>query len=91
MGRPGVILRVRRDRPGREPGDRLEECLRADRREPREQLAARLVGIDRDTALEQHRPGVHALVELHDRDAGLGLGVDHRPLHGGSAAVPRQE
>ena len=50
-----------------------------------------LVGIDRDAALEQHRPGVHALVELHDRDAGLGLAVDHRPLHRRGAAILRQE
>ena len=44
-----------------------------------------------DAALEPAPAGVHAFVELHDRDAGLGLAVDHRPLDRRGAAILRQE
>ena len=44
----------------------------------------RLIGID-------HVAGIHLVVEVHGRNAGHGIAVEHRPLDGRGAAVLRQQ
>ena len=46
---------------------------------------------DGAAALEQHRPGVEARVELHDGHAGLRVAGEDRALDGRGAAPARQQ
>ena len=57
-------------RAGRERVDRLQQQLRAERRQPRLELRARLVGSD-GVAREQQAAGVEAVVDHHRSDARL--------------------
>ena len=56
-----------------------------------EQFAAGLLGVDDDLFAVQHIAGIQTLVHLHDGNAGLGVTVQHRPLHRGAAAILRQQ
>ena len=77
--------------PGLEPGQGLDHHFRAQGREFVVQGPGRGVGGDRDLAGQQHRTGIHAFVDLHDRDAGDGVAFQDRPLDRGGAAPPGQK
>ena len=56
-----------------------------------EQFTAGLLGVDGDFFAVQHIAGIQPLIHLHDGNAGLGVTVQHRPLHRGAAAILRQQ
>ena len=56
-----------------------------------EQFTAGLLGVDDDLFAVQHITGIQPLIHLHDGNAGLGVTVQHRPLHRSAAAIFRQQ
>ena len=56
-----------------------------------EQFAAGLFRVDSDFFAVQYIAGIQSFVHLHDGNAGLGVTVQHRPLHRGAAAILRQQ
>ena len=55
------------------------------------QFAGVFVGIDRSALLQQTGTGIEAGSHLNDRVARFGIAIEDCPLHGGRAAVFRQE
>ncbi len=86
-----VVLRGLDRRALLDRGQRLDERLGADRGQALGQAARCVVVADRLSPGQEHRAGVHALVELHDGDAGLLLAADDRPLDRRGPAVRGQE
>ncbi len=88
--RPSIVLGRGHGGARGDGVQRLEQRRSADLRQPRGQRPGGVVLAHGLAPHQQHRAGVHPLVELHDRHAGLGLAVDDRPLHRRGAAVGRQ-
>ena len=55
------------------------------------QFAAGLLRVDGNLFAVQYIAGIQTLVHLHDGNAGLGVTVQHRPLHRSAAAILRQQ
>ena len=93
-GREGgvcVILRLGLQRPCRDLGNGLAQNAGTGSRHPVEQLTAGLFGVDGHLLADEDIAGVQPFVHLHDGDAGLGIAVQHGPLHRGAAAVLGQQ
>ena len=76
-----MVLGLRRQGPGSNGRNHLAQHAGTHGRHPVEQLAAGLLRADGDLLATQHVAG----------HAGLGITVQHRPLHRSTAAVLRQQ
>ena len=86
-----MLLGLGLEGAGFQGGHRLTEDAGTYGGDPVEQLAAGLLRADGDLLATQHVAGVQTFVHLHDGHAGLGITVQHRPLHRSTAAVLRQQ
>ena len=82
-----VVLLLRHDRARRQPGQRLDQQVRAHHRQPRAQFDRSLLRADLRFRLQQHVAGVQARVDPHRGHAGARLAVARSPT--GSAPAPR--
>ena len=81
-----MILRLGFQRAGGDGGHHLAQYPCTHGGHAVKQLAAGLLRVNGDLFAAEHVAGVKALVHLHDGNAGLGIAVQHGPLH---RALPR--
>ena len=86
-----MILRLGLQRSGSDGGHHLAQHPCTHGSHAVKQLAAGLLRVNGDLLAAEHIAGVKALVHLHDGNAGLGIAVQHGPLHRGAAAVLGQQ
>ncbi len=72
-------------------GQRLEQQFRAEHGQLVVQRAGRVLPRDRERILKQHRPGIEALVHLHDGDAGFDISREQRALDRRGATPAREQ
>ena len=86
-----VVLRLGLEGTGGDGGHHLAQHTGTHSRHAVKQLAAGLLRVDGDLLAAEHIAGVKALIHLHDGNAGLGVAVQHGPLHRGAATVLGQQ
>jgi hypothetical protein len=84
-------LRLCSEGPGDDAVDGLQQGRGAELGQRIVQVAGRFLAADGPAALQQHRPGVESLVELHDADTGHGVAGQQRALNRRRAAPARQQ
>ena len=89
--RLAVILRRARRGARGDIAQRAHEQIRSHDGKAVEELSRRLEFTDRRLSGIDHVAGIHFAVEVHGRNAGHGIAVEHRPLDRRSAAVLRQQ
>ena len=92
-GKGGVFVVLRHSRQGAccDLGYSLAQGFSTHSGNAVKQFAASLLGVNGDFFTVQYIAGIQTLVHLHDGNAGLGVTVQHRPLHRGAAAILRQQ
>ena len=92
VGRLRLVLLDARRLAGLHEVDRLQHRFDAHRKQAVEIHRAERVGrADRRLLLQQHVAGIEAVVGPEDRQAGLGLAFDDRPVDRARAAIGRQQ
>lgn len=86
-----MILRRARRGTRFDIAQRAHEQVRPHDRQTVKELSGRLKLADRCLRGIDHVTGVHLAVEVHGRNAGHGIAVEHRPLDWRGAAVLRQQ
>ena len=86
-----MVLRLCNQRAGGDGGHHLAQYPGTHGGHAVKQLAAGLLRINGDLFTAEHIAGIQPLVHLHDGNAGLGVAVQHGPLHRSAAAILGQQ
>ena len=86
-----MVLRHSRQSTGSDLRNRFTQSFGTHSGNAVKQFAAGLLGVNGDFFTVQYIAGIQPFVHLHDGNAGLGVTVQHRPLHRGAAAIFRQQ